>query len=87
MKDVLKLITNNKNVQVYYKVACDDRRATDLKSDYHFDLHEVDKLNEILGICNTNRYNYDLIIEYWCEQQQEVVDFIEIVQNNYKNNN
>ena len=86
MKDVLKLITNNKNVQVYYKVACDDRRATDLQTDYHFDLQETEELNIILGICNTNRYNYDLIIEYWCEQQQEVVDFIEIVQNNYKNN-
>ena len=50
MKDVLKLITNNKNAQVYYKIACDDRRATDLQSDYHFDLQETEEINIILGI-------------------------------------
>lgn len=86
MKDILSLITDNDNIQVYYKLMCDDRRATDLQTDYHFDLCETDKLNTLLNVCNSNRYNYDLVIEHWSEQSQEVIKNIYLVSNNHKNN-
>jgi hypothetical protein len=86
MKNILSSITNNDIIQVYYKLMCDDKRATTLLCDYYFELYETDKLNDLLNVCNSNRYNYDLVIEHWCEKTQEIIKHIYLVSNNYKNN-
>jgi hypothetical protein len=89
MKNVLEIITDNK---VGYKFACDDRKtvkggvASTVPTDDYFTLTEIDKLNELLVICNKFHLQYDLYLEEWSESDQEIVKEIYIVNTNYKNN-
>jgi len=84
MKNILKTITENK---VGYKFQCDDRRATKISvpCDDYFCLSETERLNELLNLCNENRLNYNLIIEEWSEEEQQIKKEIYIVDNNHKN--
>ena len=84
--NILGKITEKNNSQIYYNFMCDDRRAKGLERDYSFGLCEVDKLSELLDICNKNHYNYTLEINKWSEQEQEIISTIKIIDNNYKNN-
>tara|TARA_R110000751_G_scaffold16945_1_gene52990 strand:+ start:437 stop:706 length:270 start_codon:yes stop_codon:yes gene_type:complete len=89
MKDVLRIIADNK---VGYKFQCDDRRKSQehlkdhVNTDDYFLLTEVDKLNEVLTLCNDNHLNYNLILEEWSEEDQEITNEIYIISNNHKNN-
>ena len=75
MKDVLRIIADNK---VGYKFQC-------VNTDDYFLLTEVDKLNEVLTLCNDNHLNYNLILEEWSEEDQEITNEIYIISNNHKN--
>lgn len=88
MKNILEIITDNK---VGYKFACDDRKtaidgvASSVPTDDYFTLTETDRLNELLLICNKFHLQYDLYLEEWSEEEQQIVNEIYIVQNNHKN--
>ena len=88
MKNVLDIITDNK---VGYKFACDDRKtsidgeASTVPTDAYFTLTEIDKLNELLVICNKFHLKYDLFLEEWSEADQEIRKEIYIVNQNHKN--
>lgn len=88
MKNVLDIITDNK---VGYKFQCDDRKtamdgeASSVPTDDYFKLTEIDKLNELLAICNKFHLNYNLILEEWSEADQEITKEIYIVNTNSKN--
>lgn len=88
MKNILEIITDNK---VGYKFACDDRKtaidgvASSVPTDDYFTLTETDRLNELLLICNKFHLQYDLYLEEWSEEEQQIVKEIYIVQNNHKN--
>lgn len=88
MKNILEIITDNR---VGYKFACDDRKtaidgvASSVPTDDYFTLTETDRLNELLLICNKFHLQYDLYLEEWSEEEQQIVKEIYIVQNNHKN--
>ena len=88
MKNILEIITDNR---VGYKFACDDRKtaidgvASSVPTDDYFTLTETDRLNELLLICNKFHLQYDLYLEEWSEEEQQIVNEIYIVQNNHKN--
>ena len=90
MKNVLDIITDNK---VGYVFRCDDRKtsidnseAVSVPTDDYFTLSEIDKLNELLAICNKFHLNYTLILEEWSEKDQDITNEIYIVNQNHKNN-
>ena len=87
MKNILELITDNK---VGYKFQCDDTKRhqehlKDVNTDDYFMLSEIDKLNKVLTLCNDNHLNYNLILEEWSEEEQEITNEIYIISNNHKN--
>jgi len=88
MKNVLDIVTDNK---VGYKFQCDDRKTdmdgvvSSVPTDDYFKLSEIDKLNELLVICNEYHLNYNLILEEWSEKDQEITKEIYIVNTNHKN--
>ena len=88
MKNVLDIITDNK---VGYKFQCDDRKtamdgeASSVPTDDYFKLTEIDKLNELLAICNKFHLNYTLVLEEWSEEESQITNEIFIVDNNHKN--
>ena len=88
MKNILKTITCNRGGNIGYKFQCDDRRIDTLNisvpCDDYFLLSEIERLNELLNLCNENRLNYTLIIEKWRERGG-IVNEIYIVDNNHKN--
>jgi hypothetical protein len=87
MKNILKTITCNRGGNIGYKFQCDDRRASNIfvPCDDYFLLSEIERLNELLYVCNENRLNYNLIIEEWSEEEQQITKEIYIVDNNHKN--
>lgn len=89
MKNILKTITCNRGGNIGYKFQCDDRRIDTLNisvpCDDYFLLSEIERLNELLYLCNENRLNYTLIIEEWSEAKQQILNEIYIVDNNHKN--
>jgi len=87
MKNILKTITCNRGGNIGYKFQCDDRRASNISvpCDDYFLLSEIERLNELLYVCNQNRLNYNLIIEKWSEEEQKITKEIYIVDNNHKN--
>ena len=88
MKNLLEIITDNR---VGYKFSCDDRKtsmdgeASTVPTDAYFTLTDIDRLNKLLDICNKFHLNYDLWLEEWSEADQEIIDEIYIVRQNYKN--
>ena len=82
--ETLNKITKNKNRQIYYMFCCDDRKWKG-STDESFELTELKELNDLLKICNELHLNYDLSIDEWWEEKQELVDQLYIIRNNYKN--
>jgi len=86
--ETLNKISENKNRQIYYMFCCDDEKKglnKKIKTDESFKLTELDELNDLLKICNNLHINYDLSIDHWSEEKQELVNQLYIIQNNYKN--
>ena len=83
-------MTNEQNVgsiKVYYLFRCDDnRRPETMKADEFYALDEHKKVYELKEQLDAKGINYDLLIERFDTESDEVLSNDYIVGENYKNN-
>ena len=83
-------MTNEQNVgsiKVYYLFRCDDnRRPEKMKTDESYALDEHKKVYELKEQLDAKGINYDLLIERFDTESDEVLSNDYIVGENYKNN-
>jgi hypothetical protein len=73
--------------ETYYLIRCDDpNRPNTILPDKHFELDDVRGLKNYLEFCNTHKLNYDLLIEEFDTDNQEVTDNFYLINNNHLNN-
>lgn len=73
--------------EMYYIIRCDDpNRPYNILPDKHFELDDVRGLKNYLAFCNTHKLNYDLVIEEFDKNNEEVTDNFYLINNNHLNN-
>jgi hypothetical protein len=95
-ESAIKLIELAKNVSVdfnkpitetYFVIHCDDRnRPSEIKTDMYFESNEIEKLSNTLSLLDNNKLNYDLLIETFNNEAQEIEKVVYLVSNNGLNN-
>jgi len=74
-------------IRIYYLFRCDDQnRPPTMQTDESYALDEHDEVYELKGELDAKGINYDLLIERFNLDNDEVLSNDYIVQNNYKNN-
>jgi hypothetical protein len=87
MNKALIQLMSKENIEVYYALRCDDKRSpTEVKHDMSFQLWEIEKVNNILSICEINNLKYDFVIQKWNSKTDSIEDEIYIVSTNSENN-
>jgi hypothetical protein len=70
----------------YYMIRCDDpKRPSTILPDKHFELNNLIGLQNYLDICNANKLNYDLVIEEFDKNNEEVTENIYLINKNHLN--
>lgn len=79
--------TNLYQISIYYLFRCDDKRKPEyMKNDESYPLLEYENVFKLKTELDKNCINYDLLIERFDRNTDEVLSNDYIVSNNYKNN-
>lgn len=79
-------ISGTSSTRIYYLFRCDDpNRPSTMQTDESYDLDEYDEVYKLKGELDAKNINYDLIIERFNSENDEVLSNDYITQNNYKN--
>jgi hypothetical protein len=74
------------SIRLYYLFRCDDtRRPETMQTDESYNLDEYSKVYELKSELDAKGINYDLLIERFDTDTDEVLSNDYIVQENYKN--
>jgi hypothetical protein len=85
--EVVCSVINYNQCISYYMIRCDDaKRPSTILPDKHFELDDLRGLQNYLEICNANKLNYDLLIEEFDKNNEEVTKNIYLINNNHLNN-
>jgi hypothetical protein len=80
-------ISGTSLTHIYYLFRCDDpNRPSTMQTDESYALDEYDEVYKLKGELDAKGINYDLLIERFNLDNDEVLSNDYIVQNNYKNN-
>jgi hypothetical protein len=80
-------ISGASSTRIYYLFRCDDpNRPPTMQTDESYNLDEYDQVHKLKGELDAKGINYDLLIERFNLDNDEVLSNDYIVQNNYKNN-
>jgi hypothetical protein len=75
-----------KQYEIYYIIRCDDpKRPNTILPDKYFELYDVYGLQNYLEICNAHKLNYDLVIEEFDKNNEEVTENIYLINKNHLN--
>ena len=73
MENFIKKQEQETKTEIYYIIICDDKKSPKgIDTDMYFDLWEIDKMNKVLQICEDNNLNFDLVIEEFDKEKEEL---------------
>jgi hypothetical protein len=79
-------ISSTSSTHIYYLFRCDDeKRPYLMQTDESYSLDEYNEVYKLKGELDAKGINYDLLIERFDSENDEVLSNDYIVQNNYKN--
>jgi hypothetical protein len=85
--EVVCSVINYNQCISYYMIRCDDsKRPSNILPDKHFELDDLIGLQNYLEICNAHKLNYDLVIEEFDKNNEEVTKNIYLINKNHLNN-
>jgi hypothetical protein len=74
-------------IEIYYLFRCDDKRKVEgVVPDKHFDLGATGDIWLYKDKLDSNRLNYDYLLEIFSTTTDEIIDNYYIVSNNHLNN-
>lgn len=85
-KDFINKIEKEIKRHFAFIIRCDDKnRPKEILSDMYFKLYEIEKLNEILNLCEEYKLQYDFAVESYDYEIDCIEQEICFISNNYKN--